>query len=203
MTSGRGMQGGRFLALAVALCMGAAGAAAQTGGLTGGLTTGLSSQAPTLPGAGGPGGMAGYGVGPVTKLPMPRYVSLRARKINVRRGPGLNYRIDWVFQRSALPVRIVGEFGDWRQIIDSDGATGWVFHALVTGRRTVLVTEGMVPLRARPEDDGRLRAKASEGVVADLRQCTRDWCEIETDVASGWLPKTAIWGVDQGELWPR
>ena len=43
-------------------------------------------------------------VGPVTKLPMPRYVSLRADKVNVRRGPGLDYRIDWVFQRAGLPV---------------------------------------------------------------------------------------------------
>ncbi|MEM9784203.1 MAG: SH3 domain-containing protein [Pseudomonadota bacterium] len=209
-----------WLVVACALMLGLAGGTASGGALVGAAGGGwaaaqapldLDTRAAALPGAGtagsgpndGPGGVVGYGVGPVTKLPMPRYVSLRASRINVRRGPGLNYRIDWVFQRSDLPVQIVGEFGDWRQIVDSDGATGWVYHALLTGRRTVLVTEAMADLRARPEDDARLRAQATEGVVADLRQCRRDWCEVETDEASGWLPKAAIWGVDALELWPR
>lgn len=164
-----------------------------------------SLEAPALPGGSvpGPRGVEGYGVGPVTKLPMPRYVSLRAARINVRRGPGLSYRIDWVFQRAGLPVRIVGEFGDWRQIIDSDGATGWVYHALLTGRRTVLFTDAMADVRKRPEDGAGLRAQAGEGVIADLRRCERTWCEIETDLAAGWVPKTVIWGVDPGEIWPR
>jgi len=87
-------------------------------------------------------------VGPVTKLPMPRYVSLRSGEVNVRRGPGLNYRIDWVFQRTGLPVRIVDEYQNWRRVADSDDAGGWVFHALLTARRTALVTDPEVALRA-------------------------------------------------------
>ena len=31
---------------------------------------------------------ADEGVGPVTNLPLPRYVSLRSDKVNARRGPG-------------------------------------------------------------------------------------------------------------------
>ena len=42
--------------------------------------------------------------GPVTNLPMPRYVSLKTSEGNVRRGPSLTHRIDWVFKRRGMPL---------------------------------------------------------------------------------------------------
>ena len=163
----------RALACVLALAIGPAGAQAQ-------------DQQPTI--------------GPVTKLPMPRYVSLRAGEVNVRRGPGLNYRIDWVFQRTGLPVRIVDEYQNWRRVADSDDAGGWVFHALLTARRTALVTDPEVALRAEPSDVGQIEARAEQGVVAALRQCQPDWCELEAAGHRGWVRKTALWGVDPGEV---
>ncbi|MEO0822004.1 MAG: SH3 domain-containing protein [Pseudomonadota bacterium] len=167
----------------------------------------LGAPAPAQPpGGGGSDGLSPAGalrLGPVTKLPLPRYVSLRADEINVRRGPGLTYRMDWVFRREGLPVRIIGEHGDWRQIEDSDKASGWVYHSLLTGRRTVLVTAEVATLFRRPEADADVAAMAEQGVVAHLRECNRDWCEIDAGGAVGWVPKPVLWGVDPGELWPR
>ena len=37
-------------------------------------------------------------------LPLPRFVSLKAGRVNVRVGPGQDYRVSWVFTRSGLPV---------------------------------------------------------------------------------------------------
>lgn len=157
---------------------------------------------PANPGAATPerGGVSG--IGPVTKLPLPRYVSLRSGEINVRRGPGLTYRKDWVFRRAGLPVRVVGEYGDWRQIVDSDNAGGWVYHSLLTGRRTVLVTAERLVIRARPENEARVLAEAERGVVAELVACRPDWCEIEARNIDGWVPKSGIWGVEATEVWP-
>ena len=42
--------------------------------------------------------------GPVTNLPLPRFVSLKANEGNVRRGPSLSHRIDWVFKRRDMPL---------------------------------------------------------------------------------------------------
>jgi SH3-like domain-containing protein len=145
----------------------------------------------------------GAGLGPVTKLPMPRYVSLGSNEINVRRGPGLMYRKDWVFRRSGLPVRIVDEYGDWRRIVDSDDAGGWVYHALLSGRRTVLVTAAEAVLRDEPGQDAPMSARAEQGAVARLVECEPDWCEIEANDISGWVRKEAIWGVDPEETWPE
>jgi len=142
----------------------------------------------------------GPGVGAVTKLPVPRYVSLRSDRINVRRGPGLDYRIDWVFQRAGLPVRIVDEYGHWRRIADSDDAGGWVYHALLASRRTALITEPEVTFRAEPTAAAEPTARAEQGVVVGLVRCRPDWCELEAGGARGWVPKQAIWGVDPGEI---
>ena len=46
-------------------------------------------------------GVAAQERGAVTNLPIPRYVSLKASKGNVRRGPSLRHRSDWVFTRRA------------------------------------------------------------------------------------------------------
>lgn len=152
-------------------------------------------------------------IGPETKLPLPRFVSLNASRINVRRGPGLDYRIDWVFRRHGLPVRVIDEYEGWRRIRDQEGEDGWVFHALISGRRTVIVTAPGALLRNRPEGApyGRaceasnplpsgVSACAQNGVVAILEACEADWCRIETDGHSGWVPKLAIWGVESGEV---
>jgi SH3-like domain-containing protein len=140
------------------------------------------------------------GQGAVTNLPVPRYVSLRSSEINVRRGPGLDYRKDWVFRRAGLPVRIVEEYGDWRRIVDKDDAGGWVYHAMLTGRRTVQVTAEQAVLRAEPSETAAPVARAEQGVVARLEACLADWCEIEAEGYDGWVPKAAIWGVDPGEI---
>jgi len=155
------------------------------------------------PGAATPEKGGAEGIGPETKLPLPRYASLRSDEINVRRGPGLSYKKDWVFRRARLPVRIIGEYRDWRQIVDSDNAGGWVYHALLSGRRTVLVTAEMVELRDEAAPEAPVVAEAERGVVADLVACTIEWCEIEADRLEGWVPKHAIWGVDRGEIWPK
>ena len=140
------------------------------------------------------------GVGPVTNLPLPRYVSLRSNEINVRRGPGLGYRKDWVFLRAGLPVRVIDEYGGWRRVVDHDDAGGWVYHAMLAGRRTVLVTSARAILRAAPTMTAAARAEAERGVIARLRRCQREWCEVEAKGHAGWVPKASIWGVDPGDV---
>ncbi|MEM7507399.1 MAG: SH3 domain-containing protein [Pseudomonadota bacterium] len=138
-------------------------------------------------------------LGPVTNLKLPRFVSLRSSEINVRRGPGLNYPKDWVFRRAGLPVKVVEEYGDWRRIVDSDDAGGWVYHALLTGRRTVLITAPQVLLRKRPTQTAEATVELRQGVVARLTACEQDWCEMTIEDFRGWAPKDALWGIENDE----
>ena len=139
-------------------------------------------------------------VGPVTNLPLPRFVSLKSAEGNVRRGPSLTHRIDWVFMHRAQPLEVTAEYGHWRRVRDRDGAGGWIHYSLLSGVRTVLVEQDMVEMRESPAEDAEVVAQAEAGVIARLGDCTPNWCEISADGEDGWVPKTAIWGVGKDEV---
>ena len=139
-------------------------------------------------------------LGQVTHLPLPRYVSLKTDEGNVRRGPSLTHRIDWVFTRRDMPLQITAEHGHWRKVQDRDGAGGWVHYALLSGVRTVLVEQDMTPIYNRPDPQSQLAARFELGVIARLGECTADWCRISAGGYRGWTLKTNLWGVDADEI---
>lgn len=138
--------------------------------------------------------------GPVTQLPLPRFVSLKTDEANARRGPGTNQRIDWVFQRRDMPLQIVAEYENWRRVADRDGAGGWVHYSMLSGVRTVLVEKDMTALRSRPESGAPVKAYAESGVIARLGDCVPGWCQITADGQRGWAETAALWGVAPGEI---
>lgn len=91
--------------------------------------------------------------GSVTNFPIPRYVSMKASEANVRRGPSLSHRIDWVFKRRDMPLQVVAEHGHWRRVLDRDGLGGWIHYSLISGTRTVIVEEDMMARRDRRTRD--------------------------------------------------
>ncbi|WP_422071931.1 SH3 domain-containing protein [Tranquillimonas rosea] len=141
----------------------------------------------------------GKPVGPVTGLPIPRFVSMKATEANVRRGPSLTHRIDWVYRRKDLPLQITAEYGHWRRIQDRDGAGGWVHYSLLSGVRTVLFEEEAT-MRMKPVDTAPANALAQSGVVGRLGACEPRWCYVRTGGYGGWVHKSEIWGVGADEL---
>src|SRR5262249_9722055 len=75
-------------------------------------------------------------IGTTTGLPVPRFVSLKSDRVNLREGPSKDHPTTWIFQRAGLPVEVTAEFDTWRKIRDADGLEGWVLHSLLSGRRT-------------------------------------------------------------------
>jgi len=137
--------------------------------------------------------------GPVTNLPLPRYVSMKAGEGNVRRGPSLTHRIDWVFKREDMPLEITAEHGHWRRVRDRDGIGGWIHYSLLSGMRTAIVERDMLELRSRPEPDAPVTALLELGVVARLQTCAPDWCRLAAGGHRGWAEKASLWGVEPGE----
>lgn len=138
--------------------------------------------------------------GAVTNLPLPRFVSLKAAEGNVRRGPSLTHRIDWVFTRRDMPLRITAEHGHWRRVEDRDGQGGWVHYSLLSGTRTVIVEQDMMTLRTRPDPEAPVTAALEAGVVARLGKCDVEWCRLNAGGFKGWAPKARLWGVGAKEI---
>lgn len=139
-------------------------------------------------------------VGPETNLPLPRFVSLKTDEGNARRGPALDQRIDWVFVREDMPLRITAEYDNWRRVEDRDGEGGWVHYAMLSGTRTVIVDRDRLPLRVRPEEGAQEIALLEQGVVARLETCEIAWCRLSAGGYGGWAPKDALWGVGPDEI---
>lgn len=135
--------------------------------------------------------------GSVTNLPIPRYVSLKASEGNARRGPSLSHRIDWVFKRRHMPLRVIKEYGHWRRVQDREGASGWMHYSLLSGVRTVIVEPDSLPLRMKPDPNSLTKAILEANVIAWLDECAGDWCRITADSYRGWVPRQALWGVSE------
>lgn len=138
--------------------------------------------------------------GPVTNLPLPRYVSMKAAEGNVRRGPSLTHRIDWVFKRRDMPLRITAEHGHWRRVEDRDGMGGWVHYSLLSGVRTVIVEQDMLKIHARADAASPVAAALEKGVIARLGKCAPEWCQLRSGGYKGWARKDTLWGVSANEL---
>jgi SH3-like domain-containing protein len=137
--------------------------------------------------------------GAASGLPVPRYVSLKSDHVNVRGGPTKDNDVSWVYTRAGLPVEITAEFENWRRVRDSEGAEGWVYHSLLSGRRTAVVTlkskEDLAPLYDRADPTSAIAAKLQAGVVASVKRCTTGWCRINGDGFDGWIEQQRLWGV--------
>lgn len=138
--------------------------------------------------------------GSVTSLPLPRYVSLKTNEGNARRGPGLTHRIDWVFTRVGMPLRITAEFEHWRRVEDAEGVGGWVHYSLLSGVRTGLVTLDMAEFRAVPDLDASVVFQTEIGVIGRILHCEPGWCRMSVEGQRGWVQSSALWGVDPGEI---
>jgi SH3-like domain-containing protein len=135
---------------------------------------------------------------------LPRFVSLKSDKVNVRRGPSTDQAIVWVFSRAGLPVEIIAESDNWRRVRDSEGADGWVFHSLLSSRRTVLITpwskgSSSVPLYASRSTGSRAVAALQAGVLGNVLNCDGEWCEVSVDDYSGYVEQDKLWGVYRNE----
>ena len=138
--------------------------------------------------------------GPVTNLPMPRFVSLKASEGNVRRGPSLSHRIDWVFKHRGMPLQVVAEHGHWRRVVDREGAGGWVHYSLISGARTVLIDQDQVALYKLADPTSPLAAYAEAGVIGRLGKCKEQWCRVTMGSTKGWLKRNQVWGLMPGEV---
>lgn len=136
-----------------------------------------------------------------TGLPLPRFVSIKTDEANARRGPHRSHRIDWVYRRAGLPVEIIDEYVHWRKIRDSEGQGGWMYYTLLSGQRTALVTE-QTPLRRLPDPEATSVAILDVDVVARIIECRPDWCRLRARGYRGWVQKSTIWGVREGEVFP-
>ena len=159
--------------------------------------------ASTLGALGGIGHAAKDSPAATSGLPIPRYVSLKSDHVNVRAGPTKDNDVAWGYTRAGLPVEITAEFENWRRVRDSEGSEGWVYHSMLSGRRTAVVTmksKGeLAPLHDSADPTSAVAARLQAGVVAQVKKCSNGWCRVVGSGFDGWIEQPRLWGVYEGE----
>src|SRR5690242_10066302 len=123
----------------------------------------------------------GETTGSVSGLPVPRFVSLKSDRVNVRGGPNKDQDVRWVYTRVGMPVEITAEFENWRRIRDWEGSEGWVYHSLLSGRRTATIApndknkDELLPLYGKADMGAPVVARLQVGVLASVKRCTGSW----------------------------
>ncbi len=122
----------------------------------------------------------------------------------MRVGPSLDHATQWVYQVPGLPLEIIAEYDNWRQVRDCDGISGWMHRALLSGRRTALIGPWItapVPIRAAPRASANTVANLAARVRLAVQSCDGAWCHVEIigHDLDGFVRQSALWGVYPNE----
>ncbi|MDO8901753.1 MAG: SH3 domain-containing protein [Phenylobacterium sp.] len=127
---------------------------------------------------------------------VPRYLTLKFDTVNARSGPADDHRVLWVYRARGLPVQVVAETREWRQICDPEGGLAWVHRRVTDGRRSVIpLGPDPIPLRRRPRAEAEITAYLNARAIATLDRCDKGWCRLSVAGVRGWTPETEVWGV--------
>jgi len=138
-------------------------------------------------------------VGTDSNLPVPRFVSLRTESANGRHGPGLEHRVDWIYERAGLPLQVTAESGPWRRVVDPDGTIVWMHAQNLDQRRTVYLRQPAA-LRRTANNNASTVAYLSAGVIGALTGCEGDYRRVAVGGRVGWVEAGALWGGDCDDL---
>jgi SH3-like domain-containing protein len=137
-------------------------------------------------------------------LPIPRFVTLKAEKVNVRKGPSSDHPVAWVFQSKGLPVEIIAEFETWRRVRDSDGAEGWILQNMLSGKRNVLIApwrkDQLTALHTASSNHSSLTANLTSGSMGEIKSCDGTWCNVMIGGYQGYVDQSMLWGAYPGEV---
>ena len=129
---------------------------------------------------------------------IPYWSSVRSSEVNMRVGPGEDYRILWVYHRPGLPMKVLRVKEGWRYVRDPEGAEGWVLARFLTRERAGFVTKGEpAPLRDKGDPGARLLWKVAPGVVGKLGDCVEGWCEFAVGPRKGFAEQARLWGAGE------
>ncbi len=157
-----------------------------------------------FPTAGSPASAEGIQRGSNSGLPLPRFVSLKSERVNMRVGPGRDYEVEWRYVKRGLPLEIIQEYDNWRKVRDWEGSEGWILQSLLSGARAAIVAPwdgagGQIAMRREPRQDAPVIAQLEPRVIAQVVGCADHWCELSVSGANGYVSQNLLWGVYPNE----
>lgn len=129
---------------------------------------------------------------------VPYWASIRATVVNMRVGPGEDYRIKWTYRRQSLPMKVVRTMEGWRLVQDPDGAQGWMLARFLSRDRAAYVHgKGLADMRETGSETARLLWRLEPGNVGLLGDCRDGWCRLDVRGHVGFVRQGRLWGAGE------
>lgn len=126
-------------------------------------------------------------------------VSIANEDINMRSGPGIQHEVLWKLG-TGFPVEVVKSDGEWLQVRDFEGSTGWVKKNTTqkTPYMIVKANKGVkkqIDVHSEPSVKGKVVARANYGVVFKTLEKKNGWIKVEHGKeVTGWVESSQLWG---------
>ena len=128
-----------------------------------------------------------------------QFLSTKFNEINVRVGPSKIYPVKLVYKKKLLPVKVIAEYEDWKQVQDIDGDGGWIHISTLSKNRTILCKKEKIIYR-QASIKSVVIAKAEKGFICKLKKYQGGWCKVQCDTVRGWMQSSDLWGLYKNEL---
>ena len=128
-----------------------------------------------------------------------RFVSIKAKEANIRKGPDTIYPISFTIQNQYLPVKSHTKRGNWSLIEMRDKRMGWVKTSFLSREQYVITikTQKLCRLPGITDKSCQPIKTLRERTNLKLIKCGVEWCRVELNKKTrGWLRKNLIWGVE-------
>lgn len=127
----------------------------------------------------------------------PFWASIRSPEINMRVGPGEDYKISWVYRRPGLPLKVLREVDSWWLVEDPDGARGWMLLRFLNNRSRTAYVAGKDRAEMRDGPAGKLLWQVEPGVSGKLGDCSAGWCRLTVGGSAGYVRQDRLWGAGE------
>lgn len=128
----------------------------------------------------------------------PYWAAIQVTEVNMRAGPAEDYKINWVYRRPQLPVKVLRLKEGWRLVQDPDGARGWMLGRFLTRTRGAIVQgQGPAEMRAEASPSAKLLWRLAPGVTGKLGDCAEGWCRFDVGPRGGFVPQDRLWGAGE------
>tara|TARA_B100001013_G_scaffold137093_1_gene80676 strand:- start:10 stop:465 length:456 start_codon:yes stop_codon:yes gene_type:complete len=123
----------------------------------------------------------------------PKYASIKKEKAYSRHNASFDAPLEWIYQKKNLPILIIRERDNWREIRDIDGDISWMHVSMISNKRTFINREDQSLLKYK--NNNIVNAIVKKGVVGKIINCDEIFCKVKIKNYKGWVEKKYLWGI--------
>ncbi len=124
------------------------------------------------------------------------FLTLKNNKVNVRYGPGFDYKIKYIYKKKNLPILVIDKKDNFRRIIDLKKNSGWIHRSQLKKSNSLILLNDQVLFKS-PSKFSKPLAKLSKGRLLLVEKCKKKWCNVRTSNYDGWIINDGNWGIKE------